>query len=525
MKNKIGIIIGCILLCILLGFLFFKGGQSLVGFVLGRDEQVQAEPIEEALTDEEGMLEVQEGERTNVLLLGIDARGGEEDARTDTMMLVSVDPDLKKAVIISIPRDTRVTIYGSEEKICVANVYGGTDLAKREVEELLHTHVDYYAKANFEGFEEIIDILGGVTIEVEQRMYRPSENIDLQPGLQTLNGRDALSYVRYRSYAMGDIDRTTHQQKFLTAVVDKVTQPSTLLKIPALLGAVRENVETDMPMSKMIQMASWAPLFDANSVVTQTLPGYFLDIRDAYGNLLNSYWEADSDILPHLLDDLYQGKTYDTVNQVGGVTEVVGGGVVSTPQEAPVVPEVVETDTNAPEENENLQEESGDPAHEGQPASTEDGPTLNDEGGEDLVLPNENETGDLNGGAAENIEAAEDAETESTETESTETENTETESTETESTETESTLRPEEVLPPDTVDNPSETNSAQEDPMESESTSKEEEVEMDPSYLFESSPEDTAPNSSEELQNDSTASETDQDEVVSPIPNLEDVQP
>ncbi len=334
--KKAGMIIGSTILCLVAGILFFIGGKALVARVFDRepDEPVIKEIVidvpAESL-DGDGMLEVQEGERTNILLLGIDAREGETDARTDSMVFVSVDPKLKKGVVISIPRDTRVTINGSrDQKINAANMYGGVPLAKKKVEEMLNTKIDYYGKANFAGFAEIIDILGGVTIDVEQRMYYPEENIDLQPGLQTLNGYDALGYVRYRGYAMGDIARTEHQQNFIKALVARITQPSILVKIPKILGIIRASVETDIPMNKLVQMASWAPLFKREDVYTQTLPGYFLDVRDSAGTLLNSFWAADERIAKRLIEDMYKGKTYDTVTNANGMLETVGGGAAKT---------------------------------------------------------------------------------------------------------------------------------------------------------------------------------------------------
>ena len=360
MKNKVWVTVGLVILVLILGSLFFVGGRAVVAWILNDDKQNPPQnhvQVENDDLSDDGILKVQKGERTNVLLLGIDARKGEDDSRTDTMILVSADPKLKKIVVVSIPRDTRVDIRGAEDqKICAANVLGGVDLVKKEIEKLLHTDIDYYAKVNFESFEEIIDILGGITIDVEQRMYYPSPNptdyIDLKPGVQKLNGQQALSYVRYRSYAMGDIDRTSHQQKFMKALTEEITKPASLLKIPKMLDVIKENLETDMSMNKMIQMASWASLFDADSIVTQTLPGYFLDIRDGYGNLLNSFWEADAKVAPHLIHDLYQGKTYPVVNEVGGKTEVAGGKPAVKPSVSkPSVqePEEEHTDSGMPQ--------------------------------------------------------------------------------------------------------------------------------------------------------------------------------
>lgn len=380
MKRKIGIILGSLFVCIALAFLFFVGGRTLMAFVFQDDTREeltdqQDETEKESGKKQEDALKPEDGERTNVLLLGIDARKGEKDSRTDTIILASVDPKLKKAIILSIPRDTRVKLRGStNQKINAANVYGGPDLVRSTVEELLDIDIDYYVKANFEGFAQIIDILGGIDIDVEQRMYKPSEEIDLQAGEQHLDGKGALAYVRFRDYLMGDIDRTTHQQRMLHAIAETVTQPSTVLKIPKMLDVIMENVETDIPMSKMVQMASWVPLFDASSIVTQTVPGYFLDIRDGYGTLLDSFWEADKAIAGKLLDGLYEGKTYSTVTNTGGKVEISGPVYSQSPgsqsssdnetsyaQEDPFAGEMMVENTGVPagEMNESGQEAGG----------------------------------------------------------------------------------------------------------------------------------------------------------------------
>ncbi|MEG3072236.1 MAG: LCP family protein [Candidatus Syntrophopropionicum ammoniitolerans] len=179
------------------------------------------------------------GKRTNVLLLGIDARDGESMARTDSIIMASIDPKSKQIALLSIPRDTRVKIPGhGMDKINSASVYGGPELTAKVAADLLGIPLKHYVMTDFRGFEGIVDILGGVTIDVEQDMYHlddPGYCINLSKGLQRLDGDKAVQYVRYRGYAAADIERTRQQQKFLMALAKEVLQPATIPKLPKLV--------------------------------------------------------------------------------------------------------------------------------------------------------------------------------------------------------------------------------------------------------------------------------------------------
>lgn len=265
--------------------------------------------LEDGKENEEGLTR-QDGKLTNILVLGVDARPGETKSRSDTMMIVSIDPKLDKAAIISIPRDTKVEMPGTDnDKICVANVIGGPEYAVKIVEKLTSTKIDYYVELDFKGFKEVVDILGGVTVNVPERMYKPSEDINLYPGTKKLNGRDALAFVRYRDYVNGDIDRANMQQYFLKALAEEILQPKTITKLPKLVKQANSHITTNMGVTDMLRIASWAPGFTADSVTTQTLPGTFYDVRDANGVLVNSYWIADQGALKGLIDNMMQGKT------------------------------------------------------------------------------------------------------------------------------------------------------------------------------------------------------------------------
>jgi LCP family protein required for cell wall assembly len=269
-----------------------------------------------------------DGERTNILVLGVDARPGEKNSRSDTMLLVSIDPKLDKAAIISIPRDTKIELKnGSVEKICAANFIGGPKYAVEKVEELMQTKIDHYVEMDFKGFKDIVNTLGGVTIDVPRRMYKPLEDIDLHPGEQKLDGKKALAFVRFRDYTNGDIDRTHQQQVFIKALANEVLKPRTITKLPGLARQFKQYVETDIGFTDVLKMASWAPGFNSDSIITQTLPGCFYDEVDGKGRLMKSYWLADKDQATRLLDDLFAGKTVAVVQQ--SPPPVVVGPVVN----------------------------------------------------------------------------------------------------------------------------------------------------------------------------------------------------
>ena len=265
-----------------------------------------------------------EGNRTNILVLGVDRRPGEEHSRSDVMILVSIDPELGKVAVISIPRDTKIDDYKlGIDKICAANYVFGPQMSVKLVEKMLDTNVDYYVEMDFAGFKKIVDTLGGVTVDVPCRMYKPAEDIDLKAGKQHLNGRQALAFVRFRDYVQADIQRTAAQQQFIKALAEQALQARTIPRLPALIKQLGQYVDTDMEITDALRLASWAPGFDSDSVIAQTLPGNFYDVRDDNGTLVASYWQADKDEAGALLDDLFAGKTVAVVQQHMTQTDVI----------------------------------------------------------------------------------------------------------------------------------------------------------------------------------------------------------
>lgn len=229
-----------------------------------------------------------------VLLLGTDSRPGETVGRTDSIIVAHVSTAENRLSLLSIPRDTRVNIpkHGMN-KINAANVYGGPTLTARVVSDLIGMPVQYYALTNWEGFKDMVDTLGGITIDVEKRMsyYDRSDGpeyiIDLQPGVQRLDGRKALQYVRYRKDALGDISRTERQLKFLTALAHEIMQPGTIIKLPKLIPQVNNCLDTNLASRQLTALAWTAKKLDQLATITQTLPGCFSE----QGGI--SYWTVD----------------------------------------------------------------------------------------------------------------------------------------------------------------------------------------------------------------------------------------
>lgn len=248
----------------------------------------------------------------NILVMGVDSTDREENSRSDTMILVSIGKKNQEIVMVWIPRDTRVEI-GQEryDKINSINALKGPEAAAIEVGKLLSLKVDYYVTTNFSGFAKIIDILGGVHIDVPSAMQHydpdPDLNINLAQGPQVLNGHDALRFVRYREKYTADIGRTGRQQQFIKALAAELFSTKAVIKLPQLLPEIIKNVHTNIPMKDMLFLAEAARDFNLEGIITQTLPGYpFTDPRNGA-----SYWVADEDIARGIVKDLLKGKKFE----------------------------------------------------------------------------------------------------------------------------------------------------------------------------------------------------------------------
>ncbi len=229
-------------------------------------------------------------DKATILIMGVDVR--EDDVgRSDTLMVATVDPHTDQATLLSIPRDTRVMLYGyGFDKINAAYAYGGEPLTEKTVENFLGIDIDHYVIVNVRSFVKIIDAIGGIDIYVPKRMYYedPWDDdgglvIDIYPGRQHMDGKTAVTYVRYRDEE-GDIGRVKRQQQFMEACLDKVTSPEIITHIPDIIREVMSAVDTDMSFRELLGLAGALKAAQANGLVTDMVPGYPLYIDGI------SYW-------------------------------------------------------------------------------------------------------------------------------------------------------------------------------------------------------------------------------------------
>ena len=261
----------------------------------------------------------------NILLLGVDEGG----MRSDTIMLASLNGRTGKLSVLSIPRDTRVRVGNYYQKINAAIGIGAQEVRKgnlKEPEELTVQKVKlltgmpihYFMSIDFDGFKEVIDALGGVEFEVPFRMKYddPVQNlhIDLQPGLQVLDGEAAHDFVRFRKgnagypgYAMGDLGRIEAQQAFIKALIQQKVNAKYLLKADELFEVVVRNVRTNYTAKDLIRHLGAISKVDSELMTMYQLPGAAQTISGV------SYFLCDERATQELVDTAFN-PSYDGNN-------------------------------------------------------------------------------------------------------------------------------------------------------------------------------------------------------------------
>ena len=183
----------------------------------------------------------------NVLVLGVDTRPDRQDmgSRTDTIMLVQVVPKTGDVRLLSVPRDLLVEVEpGRKDRINAAYNYGGIDETVDALQDYADVPIDHYAIVDFQGFNEIIDAMGGVRVDVGEGEF--PEKWHMGEGVQRLGGRKALFYARYRGTAGGDLDRMQRQRELVAALRSKALRWNIVEKLPATMKVMNENVQTDL---------------------------------------------------------------------------------------------------------------------------------------------------------------------------------------------------------------------------------------------------------------------------------------
>lgn len=252
----------------------------------------------------------------HILVLGLDKTKttyevDDDSMRSDTIMLVTVDPLKDKVQVISIPRDTFYKIPGYDNyKINAAYSRGGLDLAIETIEEFMDTKIDHYVTVDYKAVEELVDAVGGVEVYTPKYHYEdpstiPKLVIDFEEGLHHLNGEEAVKYLRIRKYYEDqDLGRINAQQKFLMKVFDKLKAPRMFFQLPRLINIANRYLESDLNYGQLSFLAYYGLTLEKDDIQMITLPGeemrknkidYFNVNQKEAQDLLRDFekWEPD----------------------------------------------------------------------------------------------------------------------------------------------------------------------------------------------------------------------------------------
>ena len=209
----------------------------------------------------ESKVEFKKSDPISILLVGVDEREGDK-GRTDSMLVMTVNPENKTTKILSIPRDTRTKLINKDnpnknriDKINAAYAYGGIEESIDTVENFINVPIDYYIQVNMEGFKDIVDAVGG--IDVDNKYAFELDGVTLKAGPQHLNGTKALQYARMRKDdPRGDFGRAERQREVISKIIEKGKSFSTLTKYDDILTALEDNIKTNLTLNDMIGIQS-----------------------------------------------------------------------------------------------------------------------------------------------------------------------------------------------------------------------------------------------------------------------------
>lgn len=254
----------------------------------------------------------------NVLVMGIDrvldAPPGSDETfsgRSDTMLLLRIDPTDNSVNMLSIPRDTQVEIPGvGVTKINQANASGGPLLARETISQTLNgITIDRYVRVSTDAFRELVDLLGGIDVYVPERMQYTDNTqklkIDLQPGWQTLDGDKAEQFARFRHDSFGDIGRVQRQQALIKALRAKLTSPMVIPRIPSLIGAMQKYIDTNLSVEEMLALVGFGQKLDRDDFKMVLLPGRFSTPNEFRA----SYWIMDPQGRDRVLQEYFKDSS------------------------------------------------------------------------------------------------------------------------------------------------------------------------------------------------------------------------
>ncbi|MBD8013360.1 LCP family glycopolymer transferase [Planococcus wigleyi] len=294
-KKKWPWVVGILgLIVIGLGIYLFTVYISFTSTLDEMHEPIDREASEKRATDQE--LSLNDQDPFSVLLLGVDER--EDDrGRSDTVVVMTINPAEKSTKMVSIPRDTYTEIVGrgTTDKINHAYAFGGIEMSLDTVENLLDIPIDYVMQVNMEGFKDIVDAVGGV--EVTNTMAFD----DYPEGTIQLNGDEALGYVRMRKQdPEGDFGRQNRQKQVIQAIMKEGASVNSLLNYKDIFTALGDNVRTNMTFDEMMDVQS--NYRDAIGTVDQMI------VEDGRGETINGIWY-------YMMDDAELAEIQSTLKE------------------------------------------------------------------------------------------------------------------------------------------------------------------------------------------------------------------
>jgi polyisoprenyl-teichoic acid--peptidoglycan teichoic acid transferase len=225
----------------------------------------------------EVQVQFKEKDPISILMVGVDERAG-DSGRTDSILVLTINPEKKTTKLVSIARDTRTKLINPEnptklriDKINHAYAFGGIEMSIETVEHFLNIPIDYYVQVNMEGFKDIVDAVGG--IDVDNQIAFELDGVNLKTGPQHLDGREALMYARMRKAdPRGDTGRQERQREVISKIIQKGKSISTLTKYDDILAALENNIKTNLTLEDMIDIqAVYKPA--AETINTIEIPG------------------------------------------------------------------------------------------------------------------------------------------------------------------------------------------------------------------------------------------------------------
>lgn len=269
-KNAISIFTKIFIVLTIIGIVVW-GGVYAANYMIGEEEVASDEQNETISTTKKEVI--------NAFICGI------SENLTDTMIYVRYEVATGKLAFMSIPRDTYVT-----NPYCIGHklnaIYRGTNIEPliKQIEDLIDVNIDYYLVVDNKLVREVVDVLGGVEIDVPFRMkYDDPEqdlHINLQPGVQVLDGAKAEQFIRFRhnndmtvGYANGDIGRTKAQQDFIKAFIKELMSPSNIVKLPELIKTVLKNTETNVTVREALRYVTDIPNLKLDNIYSCTAIG------------------------------------------------------------------------------------------------------------------------------------------------------------------------------------------------------------------------------------------------------------